>query len=565
MAMATRIWGLLLAMLVAPHQAWLARSPRVSARTSLSHSMMKWPWEGWGKGSGAVQDGAQGAPLVTAPSVVAPSATKAPEREMINPSELLAPAPFVWPTPASTTSATATGSSAGDSGKMKLGVLLLNLGGPASMEDVEGFLYNLFADPDIIRLPSIISFLQKPIAYVIAKRRAPVSSKNYESIGGGSPIVKYTQAQADLIRENLASRGFDAECYFAMRYWNPYTEEVLSKILKDGINTLVIVPLYPPYSISTSGSSLRLLQNIFLSNPQIWGQDKIAHTVVPAWYYRKGYVQAMARLVVNEIAAFDRAVLEREGVHVLFSAHGVPSSYIEAGDPYQRQIEECVKLISREISRILRDDKLRPAAIPREMGAMLAGAIGGEVEEVWAAAMDASSGGCKEVQYHLSFQSRVGPVQWLKPYTEEKLIELGEQRNVKNLVVVPVSFVSEHIETLEEIDMEYRELALEHGVVNWRRVPALNTDHGFIADMADMVVDALESPSLSVSEAADQNLFGGDNMGKMGSGLAEVASRTPITNRVEQLSGRFAMLGIVGTTLAELVNGHTVVQMVGLR
>lgn len=158
---------------------------------------------------------------------------------------------------------------------LKLGVLLLNLGGPETMEDVEGFLYNLFADPDIIRLPTFLSLLQKPIAYAIAKRRAPKSSAAYLSIGGGSPIVKYTKAQADLIEASLISKGLDAKCYFAMRYWNPYTEEVLEQMEKDGINTMVVIPLYPQYSISTSGSSLKLLEDIFNDQPEKWGPEKV--------------------------------------------------------------------------------------------------------------------------------------------------------------------------------------------------------------------------------------------------------------------------------------------------
>ena len=158
---------------------------------------------------------------------------------------------------------------------MKVGVLLLNLGGPETMEDVEGFLYNLFADPDIIRLPTFLSLLQKPIAYAIAKKRAPKSSAAYLSIGGGSPIVKYTKAQADLIQASLIEKGLDAKCYFAMRYWNPYTEEVLDQMQKDEINTMVVIPLYPQYSISTSGSSLKLLEDIFYNQPDKWGPDKV--------------------------------------------------------------------------------------------------------------------------------------------------------------------------------------------------------------------------------------------------------------------------------------------------
>jgi ferrochelatase len=317
--------------------------------------------------------------------------------------------------------------SAGSTRNIKLGVLLLNLGGPESMGDVEGFLYNLFADPDIIRLPTFLSALQKPIAYVIAKRRAPKSSEAYRSIGGGSPIVKYTQAQADSIEKRLVAKGYDAKCYFAMRYWNPYTEEVLEKIQADGINTLVIVPLYPQYSISTSGSSLRLLQDIFYKNPDVWGSQKVMHTVVPAWYYRPGYINCVAKLILDEVVSYsDKEV--HEGLHILFSAHGVPQSYIQAGDPYQRQIEDCVRLVSDQVSKLLLDEKTRPPELSPEQAAKLAGGILQRAKSASSPAVpmkmtpfgpipksllnpDARPG---EIQFHLSFQSRVGPVQWLK-------------------------------------------------------------------------------------------------------------------------------------------------------
>lgn len=406
------------------------------------------------------------------------------------------------------------------SAAMKLGVLYLNLGGPEKQKDVEGFLYNLFVDPDIIRLPTFLSFLQKPIAFFIAKKRAPQSAEGYRAIGGGSPIVKYTQAQADLVESKLRKSGLDARCYFAMRYWNPFTEEVLDKMLADGINTMVIVPLYPQFSISTSGSSLRVIQEIFLKRQNLFGPQKIKHTVVPAWYYREGYISAMAKLILHEVSQYSE-VERNEGVHILFSAHGVPQSYIEAGDPYQRQIEDCVRLISREVA-------VRDAA---------------------------SSVASKPLTVHLSFQSRVGPVQWLRPYTEDKLIDLGKS-GVKNLVVVPVSFVSEHIETLEEIDMEYRELAEEHGVVHWRRVPALNTDETFIDDMSDMVIEALQSPTVSVAEAASQS-----------EKVNDVDSATALDSSIqmrlaEKLNGRAAIVGLAGTALLELFTGHPIISSV---
>ena len=298
----------------------------------------------------------------------------------------------------------------------------------------------------------------------------------------------------------------------------------------DGINAMVIIPLYPQFSISTSGSSLRILQEIFYKNPEVWGPDKVAHTVVPSWYHRKGYVEAMAQLCIKEIIKYSESEM-RQGLHVLFSAHGVPQSYIEAGDPYQRQIEECVKLVSSEVSSILTDPLRRPVEISQEQCNLLAS-------------------GDTAVEYHLSFQSRVGPVQWLRPYTEETLETMGAN-GVKNLIVVPVSFVSEHVETLEEIDMEYKELAEENGITNWRRVPALNTDEIFINDMADLVIEALESPAISVAEAQASSDMAQDSALESRLGASNLNSKKAFD--IEKNAGFFVFLGIIGY---ELLHGH---------
>jgi len=298
------------------------------------------------------------------------------------------------------------------------------------------------------------------IATFISKRRAPKSSAAYKSIGGGSPIVKYTRSQASQIQDKLFQLGVNAKCYIAMRYWHPFTEEALEEIEMDGINQLVVLPLYPQFSISTSGSSLRALQEQFSLKSEKWGNEPMRHTVIPHWYDRPGYVRTVAKLIQNELEKFTLMEREQGPLNVLFSAHGVPKSYIDVGDPYQKQIEQCVDLISKEYS--------------------------------------------SEVITHLSYQSRVGPIEWLRPYTDDKILELASQ-GVKNLAVVPISFVSEHIETLEEIDMEYRELAEENGITNWRRVPALNLDTDFTDDLALMVKEALENPAFTVAEACAQN------------------------------------------------------------
>ena len=403
-------------------------------------------------------------------------------------------------------------------------------------------MFNLFADPDIIQLPGPLSPFQNAIAYFISKRRAPKSRAAYESIGGGSPILKYSNAQAKLLRKAIQDKyGLSVQTYIAMRYWKPFTEEALEAIRRDGINALVIVPLYPQFSISTSGSSLRVLQEEFSKNSKLYGD--MVHTVVPSWYERPGYINAMANLIQNELDSFTEAEIkeakdekpDQAPLHILFSAHGVPKSYIEAGDPYQRQIEECVKKIGDVV---------------------LANSEPGNVE------------------IHLSYQSRVGPIEWLRPYTDDVLPELGDKK-VRNLVVVPISFVSEHIETLEEIDMEYRELAEESGITNWRRCPALNTDESFIQDMADMVFDALNEPSQTVTEACVANNVGSidleplDSVGVSTTGVGGVGADGELyqvsesLKSTERINARVAMAGVLATILLEIVAKQPLTHLLG--
>ena len=338
-----------------------------------------------------------------------------------------------------------------------VGVLLLNLGGPETLDDVQPFLYNLFADPDIIRLPGALQFLQSPLAALLSNSRAPKSREAYESIGGGSPLRRITDEQANALQSALVAKGLkNAKCYVGMRYWKPFTEEAVEQIKADGVTKLVVLPLYPQFSISTSGSSLRLLEQIFGEDEYL--ATRMSHTVIPSWYERPGYVQAMADLIKAELNRPDGQFDSPDEPVVFFSAHGVPVSYVEtAGDPYKEEMEECVALIMARL---------------KEMGVAN--------------------------EHVLAYQSRVGPVEWLKPYTDDVIRELGEKKT-KAMVAVPISFVSEHIETLEEIDMEYRELAEESGVEQWGRVPALDTNPVFIDDLADAVVESLDGMSKAAS------------------------------------------------------------------
>merc|ERR1712194_491155 len=289
---------------------------------------------------------------------------------------------------------------------------------------------------------------------------------------------------------------------------------------------------YPQFSISTSGSSLRVLQEDFSKEAASYGD--MVHTVVPSWYDRPGYVKAMSNLIRTELDSFTDAEKEDAkkstpgltSMHILFSAHGVPKSYIEAGDPYQSQMEKCVEGIKAKLYETYSEDDLT---------------------------------------IHLSYQSRVGPIEWLRPYTDDVLPELGES-GVDNLVVVSISFVSEHIETLEEIDMEYKELAIENGIANWRRCPALNTDDGFIRDMADMVVEALEEPVQTVTEACISNNCGQiEDISVTEQKALETFSLKKKENgyEAEKWNGRVAMIGVAGTVLWEMLNGESITRIFG--
>lgn len=384
----------------------------------------------------------------------------------------------------------------------RVGVLLLNLGGPDKIEDVRPFLYNLFSDPEIIRLP--VKILQKPLAWLISSLRAKKSQENYLEIGGGSPLRQITEEQAEALKLKLAEMGQDAQVYIGMRYWHPFTEEAISKIKQDNIEQLVILPLYPQFSISTSGSSFRVLEEMWETDQAL---QNTKYTLIPSWYENPQYLQAMADLIAQEIDKCESP----ENAHVFFSAHGVPVSYVEeAGDPYQKEIEQCTRLIMETLGR--------------------------------------------NNQYTLAYQSRVGPVEWLQPYTEDALKELGE-KEIKDLVVVPISFVSEHIETLQEIDMEYREVAEEAGIHNFHRVPALNTHPGFISSLAELVTESLDSPPCTFGEVTHPK----KNM-KM---YPQEKWQWGLTTAAEVWNGRLAMLGFLALVL-EIISGNGPLHLVGL-
>ncbi len=309
----------------------------------------------------------------------------------------------------------------------KTAVLLLQMGGPDSLDAVEPFLLNLFSDRDIIRIGP--AFLQPFIARLIAKRRSPGVERKYEEIGGKSPIRELTESQARALEDVL---GDGYRCFVAMRYWKPSTMEALAAIRREGISRVIALSLYPHYSRATTGSSVNELKRV-LSQSGVQFQMMY----VDRFFDHPLYIDALAEK--NREGLDDFHPLAE--VQVLFSAHSLPQSFIDEGDPYLDHIRETVRLVMERF---------------------------------------------EGVTHHLAFQSRAGPVKWLEPSTDEMLEHLAAHQ-VKNLLIVPLSFVSDHIETLHEIDIEYAQEAHKLGYSRFRRSPSLNTSPTFISCLADLV------------------------------------------------------------------------------
>ena len=324
------------------------------------------------------------------------------------------------------------------SNNQRIGVLLFNLGGPETLEDVRPFLFNIFVDPDIIRLPW--RALQKPLAWLISTQRHKKSRSYYEQIGGGSPLRRITEEQARALEQALAGRNIRARAYVGMRYWNPFIEDALAQIERDQIEHLVILPLYPQFSVSTTGSSLNRMHAI----AEETGHRLPPTSVVCSFESDENYIDAMAAAAREELANFPDQ--DPSQTHILFSAHSVPVRYIEEGDPYLDQTKRTVELVMERLGAH------RP--------------------------------------HTLSFQSKVGPVEWLSPATNETIRKLAGE-GVSQLMLVPVSFVSEHSETLYEMDILYRDVAAQAGIAHYRRVPTMNCRVDFIEALASLVERAL--------------------------------------------------------------------------
>ena len=317
---------------------------------------------------------------------------------------------------------------------MKVAVVLFNLGGPDRPEAVQPFLRNLFSDPAIVRLPALLRY---PIARLIAARRAPVARDIYEHMGGGSPILAETEEQALALQAELTGRGHEAKAFIAMRYWHPLTDAAAAAAKAWRPEHIVLLPLYPQFSTTTTESSLaawnRAADKIGVSAPT---------SLVCCYPWDDGFVDAISELVVEALTKRKLGT----GYRILFSAHGLPKRIAERGDPYPWQVERCVDSIVHRL-------------------------------------------GIADSDWRISYQSRVGPLAWLEPATDAEIRRAGAEG--KGLVMVPIAFVSEHSETLVELDRDYAKLARETGVPDYIRVPTVRANPKFITGLADLVMRAL--------------------------------------------------------------------------
>lgn len=318
---------------------------------------------------------------------------------------------------------------------MKLGVVLFQLGGPDSLDNIRPFLYNLFCDPDIIDFP-FARIARQPLARLIASTRAKHVAHHYAKIGGRSPILENTRRQAAALEAELRTgvdAQMDARVAVAMRYWHPFTEEAIRQMEQHAPSDLVLLPLYPQYSKTTTGSSLNEWARRFHPN----GWNPRVH-VIERFHEDGAYLDSLVEAISLSMAGFG----DPRDVDVIFSAHSVPLSVVENGDPYQQEIERTVEL-------------------------------------VW------QRGGW-QARRHLCYQSKVGASKWLGPSMHATVQRLAAEQR-KHLLVVPISFVSDHVETLHEIDIEHREQALSLGIQDYRMTAGLNDSPAFIQALAGLV------------------------------------------------------------------------------
>jgi len=313
---------------------------------------------------------------------------------------------------------------------MKKAVILFNLGGPDKIENVEPFLFNLFNDPAILNLPTLLRY---PLAKLISNRRAPVAKKIYAELGGSSPILKLTKEQSNAleIKLNQTQKEDEYKCFIVMRCWNPRAKDVVKDVQLYKPDEIILMPLYPQYSAATSGSSIKEWKDVSKEN-----NYHVKTSTICCYPTDQNFIKAHTKEIIKKIK-------DLKDFKLIFSAHGLPEKNIKKGDPYQWQVEQSVKKIVENLKN-------------------------------------------ENLDWILSYQSRVGPLKWIGPSTEDTIIENSKMG--KHIVLVPIAFVSEHSETLVELDIEYKEIANANGCKNYTRVPALGVNEDFIKAMSELIV-----------------------------------------------------------------------------
>lgn len=314
-------------------------------------------------------------------------------------------------------------------------VILFNLGGPDSPAAVEPFLFNLFNDPAIIGAPGPVRYF---LAKLISRRRAPIAREIYANLGGASPLLPNTQVQADALE---ASLGYGFKCFISMRYWHPMTGSAVRDVKAWGPDRIVLLPLYPQFSTTTSGSSIKAWQKAARRSGLV-----VPTTAVCCYPELSGFVEAVAARIEEAMAAGN----ELADYRILFSAHGLPEKIVEGGDPYQWQIERSVVSV---IGRLFP--------------------------------------GGRDPDFRVCYQSRVGPLKWIGPDLDTELRQAAVDK--RNVLVVPIAFVSEHSETLVELDIEYREMARKLGIANYVRVPTVDAGAAYVSGLTEVVRSAAAS------------------------------------------------------------------------
>jgi ferrochelatase len=318
-------------------------------------------------------------------------------------------------------------------------VVLLQLGGPDSLEAVEPFLYNLFCDPDIIDLPGAFLF-RRLLARIISSKRAPKVQELYKRIGGRSPILKQTRLQARRLKDSLARHGVQASVHIAMRYWHPMTEATLKEVAGTKPDSVVLLPLYPHFSKTTTGSSV----NEWKRTAKSLNYQNSNTVLVEQYFDHPLYIEALVEHINRALRRLP--VAQRKKVYLVFSAHGTPVKLVKNGDPYSHHIRKTYELVIEK------------------------GNFG--------------------LKHTLCFQSKVGPQQWLKPSLVETIERLASEK-VSHVLVIPIAFVSDHIETLSEINMEAKAEAKKLGIQYFDMMPALLMNEKFIACLTDLVLQKL--------------------------------------------------------------------------